>query len=66
MEDVALSRALKGRGRLACLRSCVVTSARRWEADGIWRTIFKMWALKSLYLLGISPLRLKRYYGDAR
>ena len=66
MEDIALSRALKRRGRLACLRSRVVTSARRWEADGIWRTIFKMWALKSLYLVGISPLRLKRYYGDAR
>ncbi|MGE5820547.1 MAG: TIGR04283 family arsenosugar biosynthesis glycosyltransferase [Deltaproteobacteria bacterium] len=66
MEDIALSRALKRRGRLACLRSRVVTSARRWEAEGIWRTIFKMWALKSLYLVGISPLRLKRYYGDAR
>jgi rSAM/selenodomain-associated transferase 2 len=66
MEDIALSRALKRRGKLACLRSRVVTSARRWEAEGIWRTIFKMWALKSLYLVGISPLRLKRYYGDAR
>jgi rSAM/selenodomain-associated transferase 2 len=66
MEDIALSRALKRRGGLACLRSRVVTSARRWEAEGIWRTIFKMWALKSLYLLGVSPLRLKRYYGDAR
>ena len=66
MEDVAFSRALKRRGRLACLRSRVITSARRWERDGIWRTIVKMWALKSLYLAGISPLRLKRYYGDTR
>ena len=66
MEDIALSRALKRRGRIACLRSHVVTSARRWEAEGLWRTIFKMWALKSLYLIGVSPIRLKRYYGDAR
>jgi rSAM/selenodomain-associated transferase 2 len=66
MEDVAFSRALKRRGAVACLRSRVVTSARRWEADGIWRTILKMWTLKSLYLLGISPGRLKRYYGDTR
>jgi rSAM/selenodomain-associated transferase 2 len=66
MEDIAFSRALKHLGRVACLRSCVVTSARRWEAEGIWRTVFKMWALKSLYLLGISPRRLKRYYADAR
>lgn len=66
MEDVALARALKGCGAVACLRSRVVTSARRWEAEGLWRTIFKMWALKSLYLLGFSPFHLKRYYRDAR
>jgi len=66
MEDVAFSRALKRTGQVACLRSRVLTSARRWERDGVWRTILKMWALKSLYLAGISPLRLKRYYGDTR
>ncbi len=66
MEDVALARALKRRGAVACLRSRVVTSTRRWETEGLWRTIFKMWALKSLYLLGFSPFHLKRYYHDAR
>ena len=66
MEDVAFSRALKRRGAVACLRSCVVASARRWEREGIWSTILKMWMLKSLYLAGISPVRLKRYYGDTR
>jgi rSAM/selenodomain-associated transferase 2 len=66
MEDVALSRALKRRGAVACLRSRVVSSARRWEMEGIWRTVLKMWTLKTLYLLGISPVRLKRYYGDTR
>lgn len=66
MEDVAFSQALKRRGTVACLRSRVVTSARRWEREGIWGTILKMWMLKSLYLVGISPVRLKRYYGDTR
>ena len=66
MDDVAFSRALKRRGTVACLRSRVVTSARRWQREGIWSTILKMWALKSLYLAGISPVRLKRYYGDTR
>jgi len=66
MEDVAFSQALKRRGRIACLRSRVLTSARRWEKDGIWGTIFKMWMLKSLFLVGIPPGRLKRYYGDTR
>lgn len=66
MEDVAFSRALKRRGAVACLRSRVTTSARRWEQEGLWGTILKMWVLKSLYLAGISPAYLKRYYGDTR
>lgn len=66
MEDVALSRALKREGAIACLRSRVTTSARRWEQEGVWGTILKMWVLKSLYLAGISPTYLKRYYGDTR
>jgi rSAM/selenodomain-associated transferase 2 len=66
MEDLALCRALKRTGRLACLRSRVVTSARRWENHGVWRTIFRMWTLKLLYLGGVSPARLKQFYADTR
>lgn len=66
MEDIALSRAMKRAGKIACLRSRVVTSARRWEMEGVCRTILKMWTLKSLYLMGVSPVRLKRFYGDGR
>ena len=66
MEDIAFCRALKRAGDVACLRSRVVTSARRWERDGIWRTIFRMWTLKLLYLGGVSPDRLKQFYADTR
>jgi rSAM/selenodomain-associated transferase 2 len=66
MEDIAFCRALKRIGGVACLQSRVVTSARRWEADGVWRTIFRMWTLKSLYLAGVSPARLKDFYADTR
>ncbi len=66
MEDIAFCRALKGLGEVACLRSRVVTSARRWEVDGVWRTIFRMWTLKLLYLSGVSPARLKQFYADTR
>lgn len=66
MEDIAFSRALKSKGRVACLKNNVVTSARRWKNEGIWRTILKMWALRLFFLAGISPLRLKRFYGDSR
>lgn len=66
MEDIALCRVLKRMGEFACLKSRVASSARRWEAEGLWRTIFKMWALKLLYLGGVSPNRLKQYYADTR
>ncbi len=66
MEDIAFCRALKRLGAVACLRSRVMTSARRWEMDGLWRTILRMWILKSLYLAGVSPERLKQFYADTR
>ena len=66
MEDIAFCRMLKKKGRVACLRSQVVTSSRRWGAEGVGRTILKMWVLRLLFLAGISPFRLKRFYGEAR
>lgn len=66
LEDVAFCRALKKMGKVACLRSRVATSARRWQKDGIGRTIVKMWALKFLFLIGVSPFRLKRFYAEVR
>ena len=66
MEDIAFCRTLKKNGVFACLQSRVVTSARRWETDGVWRTIIRMWTLKLLYFAGVSPARLKQYYADTR
>ena len=62
MEDVALSRALRARSWPACLRPPVVTSSRRWERDGIARTIVLMWRLRLAYALGADPERLARLY----
>lgn len=62
MEDVELCRRLKLRGQLAPLRLAVTTSARKWERDGAVRTILLMWALRFLYMVGISPARLHRWY----
>jgi rSAM/selenodomain-associated transferase 2 len=66
MEDIAFCRALKRIGRIACLRSKVISSARRWEMNGVWRTVSKMWILKLLYFVGVSPGTLKRFYADSR
>lgn len=66
MEDVAFCRTLKRAGVVACLRSKVITSARRWELNGVWRTILRMWVLRAGYFLGVPPRRLKQFYDDAR
>jgi len=66
MEDVELTQRLKRRGRVAALRLRVTTSARKWEQEGVLRTIVLMWLLRLLYALGVSPARLHRwYYGRA-
>ena len=62
MEDVALSRALRARSRPACLRAAALTSSRRWEHNGIARTIVLMWWLRLRYALGADPDELARMY----
>ena len=62
MEDIALSRTLKRYSRPVCLRQRVLTSSRRWERDGIARTVLLMWRLRLAYFLGADPDRLARIY----
>ena len=66
MEDVDFSRRLKRMGTTAALTATVTTSFRRWERHGPLRTILLMWALRFLYWSGVSPDRLKNYYGTIR
>ena len=64
MEDIALSRLLKTRQLPACLLQRIVVSSRRWERDGIWRTVLSMWRIRACYWLGQKPDALARiYYG---
>ena len=63
MEDIELSRRLKrAAGAPLCLSLRVVTSGRRWERDGPWRTIFAMWQLRLAYWRGIPADQLARRY----
>lgn len=63
MEDIALSKALRGLARPACLRTRIQASSRRWEEQGALRTILLMWRLRLAYALGADPRRLSRFYG---
>ena len=62
MEDVELSRRLRAQSRPACLRARVVTSGRRWDERGAWRTIVLMWRLRWLYWRGTPAEQLARAY----
>jgi rSAM/selenodomain-associated transferase 2 len=66
MEDIEFSRRLKRRGNIACLRARVVTSARRWRRDGVYRTVALMWTLRLAYFCGVSPRQLKPFYAETR
>jgi rSAM/selenodomain-associated transferase 2 len=66
MEDIHFSFRLKRLGRVACLRSRVRTSVRRWRRHGVWRTMALMWWLRALYAVGVSPDRLARRYAATR
>lgn len=62
MEDIELSCRLRKWGPPTCLRDRAVTSGRRWEQRGVWRTIFLMWRLRWRYWRGASPQALAEAY----
>jgi len=57
-EDLAILRFARRQGRHACITSPVTTSARRWEVNGVNRTIMKMFKLRAMYHLGLPNERL--------
>lgn len=62
MEDVELSRRLCKVSKPACLKERVLTSGRRWETRGVWRTILLMWRLRWAYWRGVPAERLAEAY----
>jgi rSAM/selenodomain-associated transferase 2 len=63
MEDVELMSRIKRLGdRICIIPEKVLTSARRWEEEGILYCTFRNWALQILYALGVPPERLAKWY----
>ena len=58
MEDVAFVRRLVRAGAVIELPLPLVTSARRWRADGWLRRSARNLVLVSLYFAGVPPARL--------
>ena len=62
MEDFELVRRLRGRGRIVIAPAAAVTSARRWQELGTFRTtLIHQWVILAFYL-GFDPSRLARWY----
>ncbi len=66
MDDYDFVRRLEAGHRTACLPGPARTSDRRWRAMGVPRTLFSWWAIRWLYLAGVSPARLARLYRRVR
>jgi len=62
MEDIQLSISLKKHSRGFCLKQKVITSCRRWQQNGILKTIILMWFLRLAYFIGVPASKLKSWY----
>jgi rSAM/selenodomain-associated transferase 2 len=64
MEDIAISRILIKHSKPVCFREKVVSSSRRWEENGILKTILKMWVMRLLYFFHFDTDRLAKIYSS--
>jgi len=62
MEDIAICHTLQRSLAPKRLSLAVRTSSRRWEENGVLATVLLMWWLRLLYAMGVSPVRLWRWY----
>lgn len=63
MEDVELMGRIRKRGdRIRILPEKVMTSPRRWEREGLIYATLRNWTLQLLFLLGVPPERLSKFY----
>lgn len=62
MEDLDLVKAMRGCGRLAVLDLCVTTSARRYRAGGVARTLFRNTVVAVAWQFDLDRRRLADWY----
>lgn len=63
MEDVELLQRVKKMGdKIWIISDRVSTSPRRWEKEGIVCCTLRNWILQGLYLMGVSPHKLAKFY----
>jgi len=63
MEDLDLVAAMRRTGRLVILPQTAMTSARRYVAGGVWRTMFSHWLAAAAWGLGVDRERIAGWLG---
>ena len=66
LEDLDFAWRLRRHGRTVILRQRVTTGARRFVELGVARTVATNWLIWLLFVAGVSPRRLARFYGHVR
>ncbi len=63
MEDVEIMQRIKKRkGKICIIGRAVRTSPRRWEKEGVVYTTLRNWLILLLYVFGVSPEKIIRFY----
>jgi rSAM/selenodomain-associated transferase 2 len=62
MEDFDFIQRLKRRGKISIIPKAVLTSGRRWQKLGVFKTTLINQLVILGYYLGISPTKLARFY----
>jgi len=66
LEDLDFAWRLRRHGRTVILRQRVTTGARRFVELGVARTVATNWLIWLLFVAGVSPRRLARFYSQVR
>lgn len=61
MEDIDFCRRLRHLGKIVFISEGLVSSARHWDENGALKTATVQVAMRAMYLLGVSPLRIARF-----
>ena len=62
MEDIAICKLARRRARPVIIDTAITSSSRRWQENGIIKTVLLMWSLRLAFWLGIDPQRLHKIY----
>lgn len=62
MEDFEFMNRLKRRGKIAIAPGAVITSGRRWQKLGVFKTTLINQLIIIGYYIGVSPIKLRNFY----